>query len=190
MRASLSPCRPVPPCRTMPALARCPSHHGTTMGCPRPRSPSTAVRTHSTGAGASSGASPRPGASIAAVRGRARVTTEGEHRTWGVRRGDRHTHPAVSHRQLWAPRPETQCGPVMTEIAQSRKPAMKHEREKMRDAREQMPNVLAALSGGGRGARLSRNAHMFGEDDENDELFYNDRARRRSTVRSWRLATR
>ncbi|KZT12192.1 uncharacterized protein LAESUDRAFT_641758 [Laetiporus sulphureus 93-53] len=43
--------------------------------------------------------------------------------------------------------PETQRGLVMTEIAQFRERAAKREREKMRDVREAVPNVLGAPSG-------------------------------------------
>ncbi|KAI0770652.1 hypothetical protein C8Q74DRAFT_1317834 [Fomes fomentarius] len=50
-------------------------------------------------------------------------------------------------REKYADLPETQRGLVMTEIAQFRERAAKREREKMRDVREALPNVLTAPAG-------------------------------------------
>ena len=60
---------------------------------------------------------------------------------------EKYVIPPHLHDLQEADLPETQRGLVMTEIAQFRERAAKREREKMRDVREQMPNVLAAPSG-------------------------------------------
>ena len=60
---------------------------------------------------------------------------------------EKYVIPPHLHDLQEADLPETQRGLVMTEIAQFRERAAKREREKMRDVRDQMPNVLAAPSG-------------------------------------------
>ncbi|KAI0354814.1 hypothetical protein OH77DRAFT_1404321 [Trametes cingulata] len=60
---------------------------------------------------------------------------------------EKYVIPPHLHDLQEADLPETQRGLVMTEIAQFRERAAKREREKMRDVREAMPNVLAAPSG-------------------------------------------
>ncbi|KAI0365327.1 hypothetical protein BV20DRAFT_1056504 [Pilatotrama ljubarskyi] len=60
---------------------------------------------------------------------------------------EKYVVPPHLHDLQEADLPETQRGLVMTEIAQFRERAAKREREKMRDVREAMPNVLAAPSG-------------------------------------------
>lgn len=60
---------------------------------------------------------------------------------------EKYVIPPHLHDLQEADLPETQRGLVMTEIAQFRERAAKREREKMRDVREQMPNVLVAPSG-------------------------------------------
>ena len=56
---------------------------------------------------------------------------------------EKYVIPPHLHDLQEADLPETQRGLVMTEIAQFRERAAKREREKMRDVREAMPNVLA-----------------------------------------------
>ncbi|KAM5540820.1 hypothetical protein V8D89_005464 [Ganoderma adspersum] len=60
---------------------------------------------------------------------------------------EKYVIPPHLHDLQEADLPETQRGLVMTEIAQFRERAAKREREKMRDVRDQMPNVLTAPSG-------------------------------------------
>ncbi len=60
---------------------------------------------------------------------------------------EKYVIPPHLHDLQEADLPETQRGLVMTEIAQFRERAAKREREKMRDVREALPNVLAAPSG-------------------------------------------
>ncbi|KAI0642936.1 hypothetical protein C8Q79DRAFT_916169 [Trametes meyenii] len=60
---------------------------------------------------------------------------------------EKYVIPPHLHDLQEADLPETQRGLVMTEIAQFRERAAKREREKMRDVREAMPNVLAAPNG-------------------------------------------
>ena len=60
---------------------------------------------------------------------------------------EKYVIPPHLHDLQEADLPETQRGLVMTEIAQFRERAAKREREKMRDVREAMPNILAAPSG-------------------------------------------
>ncbi|KAI0718153.1 hypothetical protein C8T65DRAFT_639167 [Cerioporus squamosus] len=57
---------------------------------------------------------------------------------------EKYVIPPHLHDLQEADLPETQRGLVMTEIAQFRERAAKREREKMRDVREALPNVLAA----------------------------------------------
>ena len=61
---------------------------------------------------------------------------------------EKYVIPPHLHDLQEADLPETQRGLVMTEIAQFRERAAKREREKMRDVREQMPNILAAAPSG------------------------------------------
>ncbi|KAI0329048.1 hypothetical protein GY45DRAFT_1419048 [Cubamyces sp. BRFM 1775] len=62
---------------------------------------------------------------------------------------EKYVIPPHLHDLQEADLPETQRGLVMTEIAQFRERAAKREREKMRDVREAMPNVLAAAAPSG-----------------------------------------
>ncbi|EJF56039.1 hypothetical protein DICSQDRAFT_94089 [Dichomitus squalens LYAD-421 SS1] len=61
---------------------------------------------------------------------------------------EKYVIPPHLHDLQEADLPETQRGLVMTEIAQFRERAAKREREKMRDVREQLPNILAAAPSG------------------------------------------
>lgn len=60
---------------------------------------------------------------------------------------EKYVIPPHLHDLQEADLPETQRGLVMTEIAQFRERAAKREREKMRDVREALPNVLTAPAG-------------------------------------------
>ncbi|KAI0783447.1 hypothetical protein C8Q75DRAFT_433671 [Abortiporus biennis] len=60
---------------------------------------------------------------------------------------EKYVIPPHLHDLQEADLPETQRGLVMTEIAQFRERAAKREREKMRDVREAVPNILGAPSG-------------------------------------------
>ena len=78
---------------------------------------------------------------------------------------EKYVIPPHLHDLQEADLPETQRGLVMTEIAQFRERAAKREREKMRDVREAMPNVLATAAPSGPKAREWGKPQLQGQND-------------------------